>query len=314
MKVLIDGGGVSFFVQAGIIFLAIALVTVYGLRDWASQGSPVKWFAFALCATGGIFCTVGEWHLITNRSAVFLAGRFMGTTANPQHAAVLISLCSLGVFYFLLDFQKLKWSERLLLICLGLSMLHLLILTGSRTGLGIAVIGGALLLRGRLTVAGVLSIASIVAFVWILQYLGLADNAERLVSAGDTRTEIWKNQWKTFMQYPIFGSPFQGEHFRVAENSWLGLMAVCGVFGVMCLTWLLASFCSIAISLWKYRKNISLELDINFCLACVFAVFSGSFFEGYLLGTITFPVLFIACISVVSELTIYRAAFGRVWN
>lgn len=304
VKVVSANGLSAHAVQAALIFICIGLVTAVGLRNWIWRGNAVEMLALALCVASGLFAIIVGWHLRTNPSAIFSAGRLMGTTANAQHAAVLLGLGFLGPAYILITFKERKNWQVIAAGGLGLALLYLLMLTGSRTGVGLILIGMVCLFRGRFGAAAVVGVvAAGVGFV-VLQQIGEQANVERLVRTDDTRSEVWLAQWNTFQRFPVFGAPQRGEQFRTAENSWLGLLAAAGVFGGTCLLWLLYEFGRAASALWRLRMRADMALQVNFCLAGIGTVLAGSFFEAYLFGIITFPILFIAALSLVCENTI----------
>jgi hypothetical protein len=302
LKVFESGKSDDYAIQAGLIFLAIGIVAALGLRQWAYGTNSVYFFTIAVCSSSFLFAIATEWHLFTNPSAIHIGSRLMGTTANPQHAAVFLSLSLPAVIYLLTSKTSIpRWMQLTFLLPLLIMNLHLLLLTGSRTGLLMAIVAITIqccfLFKGAfLTIALIASIALAV----LPQLIG-NESLERYVSMEDTRTLVWRAQWEVFLANPVFGAPHEGAQFRAAENSWLAVMASFGIVGIACLIWLLVAFLGTAKELWKRRHNFGYREDAGFMLASIFTLFAGSFFEAYLLGVITFPVLFIAGLAVVCE-------------
>jgi hypothetical protein len=249
--------------------------------------------------------------------AATIQGRLMGTTANPQHAAVLLAISLLGPAYFLMRSQEFpKWA---FWSAIGLCILitHCLILTGSRTGLGVAMIGTGILLRRRFSTNVLVGSAVAVVAAVLLKDTVFSDKMGRLASVEDTRTAVWTAQWNSFLQHPFWGRPEMGRRFRTGENSWLGMMEATGMLGLSALLLLLIRGGASAGELYRFSKQQYRRDDVDFCLAGLLAIFAGSFFEAYLLGVITMPILFIAMLSVCCEQVIkdcrrfYKAKRGE---
>lgn len=309
-KLLFAGGDLALTIQAGIIFILIGLFAATGLRQWSFQQQSMAPVAVALTTTGLLFVAVSELHLLINPGAVMRHGRLMGTTANPQHAAVLLAISLLGPVYLLASRRQLPQWVPFASIVLCAGIIHLLLLTGSRTGMAMSLIGALVFLRRRLSTAAIVGICAGTVLLVVLRDafdsrpLDTRHNVERMVDMSDTRTHVWRAQWHTFIRHPLFGRPEIGDQFRSGENSWLGLMAATGVLGVGVLLWLLVRIAMNVRDLYRFIPLKYRLLDVDFCVAGLLAIFAGSFFEAYLLGVITMPVLFIAMLSAACESTI----------
>lgn len=155
--------------------------------------------------------------------------RFMGILSNPQHAGALMAFMAVIMLWLLFnDSQK-----RFKLIYMGLIFANILLLiwTGSRTGLGMFMIGMSAVLytkAGRTILF--LPIVAIVAYVgikFLINTLGLEIGVERLASTENTRDYAWWKLYSTGMENPLFGvGTLESEK---SENSWLFGFAAFGI-------------------------------------------------------------------------------------
>lgn len=299
VKLLVWGNDTVYTVQAGIIYVLVYLITATGLRTWTFEERTLRGPAIALATAATLFCLVVTWQSRLDTMPVFISGRLMGTTANPQHAAVFLALSLLGVCYLLVDSRS-SAMLRFVLVIESLMHLNLLLQTGSRTGLVMSAIVLFLFFRRRVSGLYAIGLIMVGGVGFGLKQLGerVSDFTER----GDTRTEVWVNQLQQFYQNPIFGRNYIGSRFTIGENSWLGLMEATGFMGLLVLIWLtsvvLKSLSNLTVA--SRMRNASL-VDIDFCIAGLVGVIAGSFLEAYLAGIITMPVLFLAMLSVCCE-------------
>lgn len=305
-KMLLFGTSLTLTVQAGVIFVFIGCFAATGLRLWAFEQRKLEMVAFSLTATLAVFAVISQFQLQVNPAPAMVAGRLMGTTANPQHAAVLLAIGLLGPAYFIST-----WRQRSLLLAVASFVLmciacRLIFLTGSRTGLSMAAIGIVILWRRKFGIGVLVGLALTFGLVYLMQNNEQEVFSSRIVTMEDTRSEVWAIQWRTFLQNPFIGSERMGDQFRSGENSWLGLLAGTGMLGGAALIWLLVRGVAVSKELLKHSHWEQHKDEVDFCLAGIFAVFAGSFFEAYLVGVITMPVLFIAVLSVACEVTLER--------
>lgn len=306
LKVLSGAGEIAYIVQAAIIFVLLGITGAIGIRHWLAEDKSLVGPAIALTTAAFLFCILGIFELRVNPDAIFYSGRFIGTTANPQHAAVFLALSLLGPLYLAFVLHKRSVLLACLFSAMAIIVTYLLFLTGSRTGLCMAAILVFFLLRRSVSqqkLIGTAIILLLIAFIWkyVLSLEVDVNELNNLASRGDTRSQVWVAQWNTFQKNPLFGAPHMGGQFRSGENSWLGLMSSTGLVGLACLIWLLYQFGTNAVAIYRLKtKNVS-KLDLDFCLAGLLGVFAGSFFEAYLLGIITMPVMFILMLSACCE-------------
>jgi O-antigen ligase len=110
-----------------------------------------------------------------------------------------------------------------------------------------------------------------------------------MMRRGDTRTYIWRDMWYMFLRDPIMG--YMEGTFGVGENSYLSAAAVMGLCGLIpLLTFLFLTGLALTKAL-RLRSVLGEERHFaDMCTGGVIALLCGAMFEGYLLGTLTFPV------------------------
>jgi len=297
-------GSLSFAILALLTFGGLVTMMIQGPSRWLETEADFKWGVSAIAMTGIIFAVANAYQGSIDLYAItFKHERLMGTTGNAQHAATLLA-ATIPAFLFLIEQEKKRfwlkgiWIAFLALISLGLVM------TGSRTGLGIAVIGvllfygfsGKVITRLSLTI-GALFLVTIFfepAQQWFLDTAGSSiDRFSGSNLIDDTRTHVWSAQWRGFINHPFLGKPLTGERLSgYGENSWLGGAAAFGLMGFIPLLLFGWECLKMMFQLYQYgdRQPIH-QQKCNLVIAGLLSLLAGSFFEAYLLGNITFSLM-----------------------
>jgi hypothetical protein len=167
----------------------------------------------------------------------------------------------------------------------------MLVWSGSRGGVLMALVGVALLFRvklGRLAVGGaVVAIFVMLAVTWIFPEHNVL--SEHLLSTEDTRTGVWlrlggtfwKARWRADSGEPAF--PRRG-CLAIGESSYLSIAAR---FGLVCLIPFGLSMFYIArasLRLERSRREFADVLLPDLVNAGIVQILLGAVFEGYLLG------------------------------
>jgi O-antigen ligase len=218
----------------------------------------------------------------------------MGATGNPQQAAILIGIALPVAGYFLARPAENKLFRILAGVTAGFLVIFLM-WTGSRTGMLMAAVGVALTFRariGRLVGVGiVVGIFGLMAFqIYSESTMSIGGMFER----GNTRSRVWSALWDTFVSSPITGDMSYG--YGVGENSYLAAAANNGLLGLVplgaFLLFTLASF----FKLHRARRLLGTEKPfVDLIIGGFAGMLVGAMFEGYLLGTLTYPVFVIYC-------------------
>ena len=135
-------------------------------------------------------------------------------------------------------------------------------------------------------------------FFLILALLVFPDSYEkisRFTSGLDTRSAVWDTKLQEFYSSPIFGSIGKvAEQTNASESSYLSTAGLMGISGLIPLAIALIAF---IITLYKCFINrfsgIFRSETVDLVVAGVFMILVASIFEGFLLGILSFSVLFI---------------------
>ena len=223
--------------------------------------------------------------------------RFVGLTGNPQHASVL--LASMAVIALWLSLNDLKRLRLLWAGMLGITVL-LLAWTGSRTGMGMLVIGSTAILYARagraILILPAIALTVAVGFN-ILQSLNIDLGLERLTSTANTRAVAWATLLRSGLDSPIVGVGIGSA--GDTENSYLLGFASYGI-GMLALIGLLIFACMIQ-SLRLLRRRWSLPPDdrtlIDLIIGIQVMYFAGAVFEGYIMARVGSPLMFLLIFS-----------------
>lgn len=215
--------------------------------------------------------------------------RFNGMLSNPQHAgAYLAIVITSGLF---LTFNETKLTLRpLWLAVTGVNAL-LLLWTGSRTGLGMAMIGAISILATRIGwgVVFLPIVAALGSAVYSSISQVMSVDLTRLSIAGDTRTGVWIRLWEQFVQNPVFGTIASDVDLQFSENSLLMGLANYGIFMGLIVLALYVSCVHMVWRLWSARSKFE-GVDrrlIDLVIGYIALYCAGSMFEGYALSRVS---------------------------
>lgn len=301
LKNLLSGNFIFAFVSL-IVFAAIVLMMRQGPTRWLQDRRNLELGFWSIAIVGIIFIVANLYQASINFYAIsFFHGLFMGTTGNPQHAAILLT-STIPCLLFLTQkpdqSRTIKW---LWMLCLGITAFGLM-LTGSRTGVLSATISIVLFYRYRLGkfFKLVLGVAILIGISWLFipneQVLtdavkSVGSPLDKLGSRVNTRTDVWEAQWRIFMRYPLFGSPVTEGRFRYGESSWLGAASSLGLLGFIPMVLFGIEYIKMILRLDRIAiNNPNLYIYCSVVIAGLGSLLVGSLSESYLLGNITFPL------------------------
>lgn len=221
--------------------------------------------------------------------------RFQGMLSNPQHAAALLAMTSIVSAWLVLNDPKRRY--RLLWTAVAGVGVLLLLWTGSRTGLGMCVVGAAFVFYPKLG-SSILFLPFVAgAFYLGLQFItgsGSEVDFSRLLSTENTRARSWASLLSTAAAHPILGvGTTERNAFEGSENSFLYGIASFGMgMGVLILLLMLVSGVTV-LRLWRMRPEMSpLERRLTDLIVAINAMyFAGSVFEGYIIARVGSPLV-----------------------
>lgn len=277
------------------LFALVVTMILYGPSRWLQTDRDFRSGAWSIAMVGVIFAIVNTYQYAIDRFPItFTNGYFMGTTGNPQHAAMLL-VCVIPCILFLLEStkaanQKAIWFT--LLLWIGI----VLVMTASRTGALAGVVAISLFYRKR---GGKFLQLAIIAGIVLYLGFSILQNPSEVVSTSvlnkatlDTRSSVWTLQLEKFMQDPLLGEPLKGSRLQFNESSWFGIAAAAGLLGLVPLLAFGYGTIKMMMRLDRFAKRYpQYYLHASTVIAGLGALLIGSFTEAYLLGLLTFSIL-----------------------
>lgn len=296
-------GDWHFALYAFLTFCTLNIMLFIGPYQWiqeSEQGIEKGIRAIAISAL--IFLSInGLQALVDSYPITFVHNRFLGTTGNPQHAATLLALSFPCCLY---SYEKQRqwhigkcfWFGSLFAVA------YPLFLTGSRTGALMAVITLFAFYHKRLDVLLRLLLLILVLYLLSSSLLGVdisfftsehVDITQRFVEAKDnTRGDVWAALWRNFQKYPLYGAPLKGDRVGYGENSWLAAGASLGLLGFIPLLLFAISTIRSMFNLSAIAaRQTSISLESSVVISGISSLLVGSFFEAFLLGNLTYPLI-----------------------
>lgn len=278
--------GIESFVFAVVTLVPLLFATCLvgrGRQDFLAMLRTVM-------AVNTVWVTMCIMQFVVNPDQLTMGNenRFIGLTGNPQHAGTLMAFWVVNSLWLLLNDR----GRTLRLLYIGLLGINLIMLawTGSRTGLGMTVIGLCAVLytrmgRAVLFLPVVLGIAYM-GYKMLIGITGMDVGVERLTSMQDTRSGAWLMLYEIGSQNPILGAGT--DDTERSENSWLYAFASYGIgmLGlVLALTAAAVFECLRAI---RYRSWLDMpdRRMLDLCVGIVAMYFAGAVLEGYIISRV----------------------------
>jgi hypothetical protein len=284
---IVDRGLLSAFVYP-VIFVSLGWGLSKWIHTWDDAHRVLKAFFFASV----LFLLGSLYEMAANRSVALGAGRFIGTSGNPQGAAMNIALALPIAFYFVARPAENKLF-RIFAACAAGILSIFLLWTGSRTGIVMAGVAIGLTFRTRIgRFLGVGLFVGIVVLFALQIYQESTITVSDMFLRGDTRTRVWRAMWESFLEQPVFGK-MEGV-YGLGENSYLSTAASFGLFGLIPLALFMAVIGWYMLKSIFIRKYLGQEKAIiDLCIGVLCGNLVGGMFEAHLLGTLTLNVFII---------------------
>lgn len=311
LKVLYSGD-LIFALLSAVTYCGVVIMVVRGPSRWLQTDRDFAWGLGAIALVGAIFLGANLYQAQFDLYPItFVHNLFLGTTGNPQQAAVLLMLTLPAWYFFLMQpqafWQRSIWGNAILIT------LYALVQTGSRTGVLGAVVGLVVFFGQRLKLWQTIVVFILVGSIalWAApgsspataELPGLVGDAipEKFSNMENTRAQVWQAQWNTFVAYPLLGAPLAGDRLRFGENSWLAAAAAAGMVGLVPLA-LFTYYClGMIVRLYRIGCYPNYRLYCGAVTAGLSSLLISSIGEAYLLGLITFPLLALAIYLVLGQ-------------
>lgn len=240
-------------------------------------------------------------YLISGTDNMQFGERYFFFTAHANQAGLLWAFSSLTILFLLLNgsMTHLVVKSVILLVCL-----YFLYLTQSRGAmLSLAVGISAILILGSGSSKNKLIISVLIMSLAVSYFFTSASSGEmsfytQQVERGNTRSEVYSEAIDGFLEYPIFGIPYEYGRPTFVENTLLSFMKSAGIFGMLlCVLFYTGAISILLNSLVKVKK--SSDQVPRYFIALFLMMLMASIFEAY-------PINFV---STGSFITIFSGAY-----
>lgn len=269
------------------MFLVCAVGLGRRMQDLESVQQCLKIFAWV----GFAFMTANMAQLLISPGNAVVAGRLAGVAGNAQQMGTVCSFLILINVYLFNDLppsRLFKWACLATAGILGM----MLIWTGSRTNLLTTTVGITLMYRLQLGRFAILAIAGGIVLMAAVSLFGESTaGMDRILTAGNTRSDVWQLALESFYESPIVGiMPFGID--AAVESSYITALANTGIIGAGLLLVPFAMLAFAALRAWQLR-TIRPELAklCDFFIGMAGAIIVVNAFEGFAVGVLTFPVM-----------------------
>ena len=229
--------------------------------------------------------------------------RLFGTTTHPNFLGVQLAICNIAISSRVFELSFSQWKQYIAQAMLLLSGLFMLLLTGSRTGFLVMLVGISTLWLARkgfrVSFLTILALTILVAtFVFFAIYADADSTFYRGENGVNTRSSAWSSMLDLIKERPWIG---HGRFIGQSENSFLRSMIAFGIpYGLLLFATIIYSLVRLYRLSWKYRTEHTSPEHLHFSLLT--ALITGAVFEGYLIDSwslprLTFIILALACLS-----------------
>jgi hypothetical protein len=263
------------------LIFAIVLPTTSGLMDWRDMCIKSMFWA------GIVYLTLNSLQYFFDPIGVTWNGRVFGLANHPNFLAIFCAHMAIISTDVVINKERIRF-ERLLGVFGIAAAIIFIVLSGSRSGLLALSVGAAIMAIVRIRSTRQAMIAVTIFFITIaslVMLINVADESvryDRFVSSDDTRTELWKRMWESFLAQPVFGAGLNGG----TASSYLRVLADTGIVGGIIFFAMLAPLVK-RIFLVSINRNAVPHVTIPLAATTL----AGGLTEGYFLDFSSFSLL-----------------------
>ena len=274
------------------VLLFLAIIQFVRRSVTTGEGLTALLSAFLIAGLGFYLLSAVQLVLGAPDSIVFV-GRFCGLADNPQNTAENTACMLLMANYLILSGFSSRWQKALAVLAM-LVMFPFLLWTGSRTGVGMVLVG--LTAMNGTRVRRWLAVCVVVLAGWELYshlFHGVAVAGSHLTSTLNDRSGPWIRGWNAFVSHPLVG---QVSVKILVENSFISVAMGLGVLGLIILLILANAQIRDMVAIFQGRSRVDPESRkiCDFALALSAALAAGMFFDAYLLAVATTQAVFVS--------------------
>jgi hypothetical protein len=295
------GPSALFFLIGLVLSLESTQLVAWRMRLNANPALYNYWWPIVLASVGFLALNMIQYG-INPAATMQVSDRFHGLTSNPQMYALTTAIMVPALlFQYTRDKRVIP---RLIILSTFLVLVFFALRSGSRLSLLLSTV--SILMYYRTRVRHLLTFAipvAILALILLLNDKGLPlDSSSHLKSTDNTRSDVWSIQVQEILSHPLFGQPLMpGERLGFGENSYLASGATLGLAG---LSLALGLAFTVILQVWalmnleaKFGWSPQTALPIAILSTCLI----GAFFEAFLLGIFTFPLMAMLYTSFIAD-------------
>ena len=287
--------GVKLFI--GLLFYTVVIFYCFNIIVSDCTSSFVKILVSSMLYFSNFVVAINAFNLLTGNGFVPGNPRLFGTTAHPNYMGVQFGLAEIVLLCEFL--KKTSFTRLLVSVTMFFCGLLMLILTGSRTGLIVFVVGSYFMLLAKAGFTAKFAITAlfgvivlVIGTVFLIHAFATGPDNSILdsylranVEGYSTRSEAWADLIDQIAERPITGT---GRYGLSSENSFLRGWAIYGLpyflmFNALIITNLFGLL--VACRRFGYEYGISLLFGL------FMGLIAGSLFEGYLVEIWGVPII-----------------------
>jgi hypothetical protein len=261
------------------------------VRTTQDLDSGIRMFTWASAA----FICLNLMQLAVGPREAIAGDRFAGISANPQLAGFVCAVFILCNAHLFGRAPLASWSRWLHGAQIGILSL-LVVWTGSRMSAMCCVAGLLVYYRFRLgTFSILLASAGIVFMLFVTLFGDSLIGVSRFIEGENTRREIWLKLIADFQSAPFFGVINQtSEEISASESTYLTTLSLMGISGGIPLAFFVLTTTWHFIGMLRARRSGRVEpTQVDFALGQFAILAIGTVFEGFLLGILSFAVVWV---------------------
>ena len=272
------------------------------VRTAEDLDSGIRMFTWA----SGAFICLNLMQLVLGPREAIAGDRFAGISANPQLAGFVSAVYILCNAHLFGRAPLASWSRWIHGVQIGILSV-LVVWTGSRMSALCCVAGLLMYYRFRLgTFSVLLASAGIVFMLFVTLFGESLVGVSRFIEGENTRRDIWLKLIADFESAPFFGVMNETtEEIGASESTYLTTLSLMGVSGAIPLLFFVLATTWQFLSMLRARRSGRVEpTQVDFALGQFVILAIGTVFEGFLLGILSFAVVWVYFVLSVSTVLV----------
>lgn len=299
----------SLKVFVGALIIIFSLTYFAGFSAKMGVDSFTRKFYEALYLFAGLYIAINAINNFLGYGYVHGVPRYFGITTHPNFLGAQVALCTIVAF------SRICLSPIKIIISVTITGfgLWLLLLSGSRTGIIMLLVGIIFNLHFSNTFKYKIPIITLLGFSLFIFYGYFQEEAALVYDRGsggaDTRTSAWTIMFNAFLESPIFGV---GYFDKASESSFLKIIVNYGLIYFSLYIAMLVLTVRKLILLIKFNKVNNISNDfLPLSIGLLLSMLAGGILEGYLADIFGFQLITFFTLIFISAKT--KRTHGRAY-